>query len=64
MKKKFIKLPEGEKERILLALSLAEGISGRPASREELVEVFNDRGIELDDEIRLEIRRSFPHIVL
>ena len=64
MSKKFIKVPKDEKERILFALSLAESISGRPVSKQEVVKVFNDKDIELDDKIRREIKQRFPSIDL
>lgn len=64
MSKVFLKVPSDRIERILFAMALAKGISGNSVNKEEIIQTFKNEGIELNDEIKLNIIKNFPEISL
>lgn len=64
MEKKFIGVPEGDLGKVILSLSLAEKVSGIPATKKEVELLLAKKDIELTDKVKEEINIRLPYIDL
>ena len=60
--KKYIGIPKGKLEQVILSGVLAEKISGRATTKEEVISMLVKKGIDLTDEVKVEINRALPNI--
>ncbi len=59
MEKKFIKVPSGELEKILLTARLAENLSGKKVSLREILDSLEKNEIKLTEEEIKELEKEF-----
>lgn len=60
--KAYVGIPKDVVGRIILSGVMAEKISGRATTREEILTAIEKKNIELADEDKLNLTKAFPNI--
>lgn len=60
--KKYIGIPKDKLQQVILSGVLAEKISGRATTKEEVISMLIKKGIDLTDEVKAEINKALPNI--
>ena len=65
MKEKvYLSVPKDTLSRIILSGVIAEQISGRSTTREEILSALESKGIKITDEVKTKINEALPNIDL